>query len=218
MIKYIFILLMMIGVSGCGQSTQVVSSPNPTVDTLQDDINYLVYLKNVDRLLTAQAPLTSGLSCVVQQVSSGQCLNTSSVGCSGLGLVMTGTSYTYLYKGLFNQPDSSSLDTNTLLPAALQPLFTNKNFRVVCSGSLVITKSDYYEFDLTSDDGSILTLDGSQVVNNDNNHGMTTRSGVSLLYRGVHTFALQYAQTGGGNYGLILLSNGQNILINNFYH
>lgn len=232
MIKYLLGIVCVLFMMGCGPQGYVVAHPDPypspspvveyvtqqVVQDSQEDINMLVAQKNTDRAVTAQAPLTNGLSCVVQQVSSGQCLNTSSIGCSGLGLVMTGTSYTYLYQGLFNQPDSAGSDTDNLLPVSLQPLFTSKNFRIVCSGQLVITTSDYYEVDLSSDDGSILTVDGSQVVNNDNNHGMTTRSGTALLYRGIHSLSLQYAQTGSGNYGLTMLANGSTVDPKYYYH
>ena len=53
-----------------------------------------------------------------------------------------------------------------------------------------------------------LTIDGTQVVNNDNNHGMTLVSGTKFLRRGVKSFSIQYAQTGSGNYGLELKAGG----------
>lgn len=73
-----------------------------------------------------------------------------------------------------------------------------------CQGSLIVTKTDYYQFNLNSDDGSVLYLDGSKLVDNDNNHGPTLVSGTKMLRRGVHTFRLDYAQTGGGSQALEL--------------
>lgn len=75
----------------------------------------------------------------------------------------------------------------------------------------MVRETDYYDFSVESDDGSILTIDGTQVVNNDNNHGMTLRSGTKFLRRGVKSFSLWYAQTGSGNYGLVLKAGGEAI-------
>lgn len=188
------------------------------VDTVQEEIDEIVSLKNYDRSLVAQAPLTSGLSCTVQAISSGSCLSTSSPGCAGLGFVMTGSSYTYLYTGNFNQPNSSGSTANSLLPTSIQPLFVNTNHRIVCSGQIVVTESNYYEFTLSSDDGSILQVGGTQVITNDGNHGMVTKTGTVLLYRGVNSFTLQYAQSGGGNFGIILTSGGSSIESKHYYH
>jgi hypothetical protein len=196
-------------------------TPPPVVDEIQEEIDELISYKNEERSMTAQAPLTNGLACVVQQIASGQCLSASSTaaGCnSGNVVVMTGTSYSYLYKGSFNKPDATSANPDTLLPPALRPLFLGKNYRISCSGFIVVLESDYYEFSLNSDDGSILTVNGGQVVNNDNNHGMTLKVGTALLYRNVQSFSLQYAQTGGGNHGLVLQAGGQLIDPKYFYH
>ena len=189
-------------------------APETPVDTVQQDIDALIAQKNADRAMSAQAPLTPGLSCVVQEVSGGQCLATS--GCTTITL--KGTAYTYLYKGQFNQPDSSGGTENGLLPPALRPLFVNKNYRIVCSGQIVVTESNYYDFSLNSDDGSILNINGSRVITNDNNHGMVLKTGAALLYRGVQSFQLMYAQTGGGNFGLILQSGGASIDPRYYYH
>lgn len=201
-----------------GQDAPIVVTPPPPADPIQDEIDELISQKNEDRAILAQAPLTNGLSCVVQQVASGQCLSTSSPGCSGLGVVMTGPSYTYLYKGSFTQPDSAGSDPILLLPTALRSTFAGKNFRIVCTGQIVVLDSGYYDFSLNSDDGSILTINGSQVVNNDANHGMTLKTGSALLYRGVQSFSLQYAQTGSGNFGLVLQSGGASIDPRYYFH
>lgn len=201
-----------------GTDAPVMVTPTPTVDPVQEDIDELIAQKNADRAILAQAPLTNGLSCVVQQVASGQCLSTSSPGCAGIGVSMTGSSHAYLYKGSFNQSNSSGSDPILLLPSALRPLFAGKNFRIVCTGFIVVRESNYYDFSLNSDDGSILSINGSQVVNNDNNHGMTLKTGSALLYRGVQSFSLQYAQTGSGNFGLILQAGGAAIDSKYYFH
>lgn len=199
-------------------------TPSPTpVDEVQADINEMIKQKNEDRAILAQAPLTAGLSCTVQQVSGGQCLTYNAAYTNGCinntnAITVTGTSYTYLYKGNFNQDNTSGADPILLLPQALRSTFQGKNFKIVCTGQIVVTESNYYDFSLNSDDGSLLYVNNSLVVNNDNNHGMTVKSGSALLYRGVQPFQIQYAQTGGGNFGLVLQAGGATIDPKYYYH
>ncbi len=184
----------------------------PTVDVVQEDINMLLADENDYRFGLGQAALTSGLSCSVQAISGGQWLSNSSPGYNGgQGVVVgTGLTYPYLYKGPFNQANVSS-GVNNLLPTALQPLFVGLNLVIRCSGQLVVLDTDYYNFELSSDDGSILTIDGTQVVNNDGAHGMILKTGTKFLRRGVRSFNLVYAQSGSGNFGLILKASGTTI-------
>jgi hexosaminidase len=96
-------------------------------------------------------------------------------------------------------------------------LFVDKNYRISCSGQIVITQSGHYPFELSSDDGSVLRIGGSVVISNDGNHAMTLRSGSRYLREGVHPFNLDYAQTGGGNFGLTLTSGGTIVSGDLFY-
>lgn len=192
------------------QGPQGEPAPTPVVDTVQAAIDAEVALENEYRLGLGQTILSSGLSCSVVKVNSGQWLSSSSPGYNaGQGVVVTSgnTTYTYLYKGDFNQENSSGGAPNILLPVTLQPLFINTNYKISCTGQIVVLESGWYNFSVSSDDGSILTVDGTQVVNNDGNHGITTKSGSKYLRRGVKSFSVQYAQTGGGNFAMILKAN-----------
>lgn len=228
------IIIASVGLTACGEFKGAkgdpgVNAPVPTptppviVDEVQADIDALVAAKNEDRAILAQAPLTSGLSCTVVKVASGQCLThhasyTNGCTSNANAITTTGATYTYLYKGSFNQSNSVNSDPILLLPTSLRPLFQGQNFKIVCTGQIVVTESNYYDFSLNSDDGSLLYLNGGLVINNDNNHGMTLKSGSALLYRGVQPFVLHYAQTGGGNYGLVLQAGGATIDARHFFH
>ena len=72
-------------------------------------------------------------------------------------------------------------------------------FGLVFEGWIKVDKTNGYEFFTTSDDGSILFIDGKEVVNNDGNHGAEERSGRCILEKGYHSFRLQYFDSGGGN-------------------
>lgn len=232
--KYMMLAMMVaaMGLTACGQQGNkgdtgapgptgpaAPVTPTPVVDEVQEDIDAMIAQKNADRAILAQAPLTNGLSCTVQKVSGGQCLRSDSGGgCASAVITTTGTTYTYLYKGSFNQANSVGADPILLLPTQLRPVFQGQNFKIVCSGQIVVRESNYYDFSLDSDDGSLLYVNGSQVINNDANHGMTLKSGTALLYRGVQAFQVQYAQTGGGNYGLVLQAGGASIDPKYYFH
>ncbi|MBK7871673.1 MAG: DUF1080 domain-containing protein [Saprospiraceae bacterium] len=72
------------------------------------------------------------------------------------------------------------------------------NFAVEVSGYLSIPKTNNYVFRLSSDDGSILTIDDQEVINFDGLHGAEPRDAELILAEGYHPFKIQYFQGGGG--------------------
>ena len=192
-------------------------TPTTTIDVVQEDIDALIKDENDYRLSLGQTELSVGLSCQVAEVVSGQYLSST----YGSPVISTSgkPTYTYLYKGSFTQPDTASGATS-LLPLNIRNMYIGKNYRIICSGQIVVRDTDYYSFESKSDDGSLIILDGGVVVANDGNHGMNAvaLTGSKFLRRGVHTIQIQYAQTGGGNFGLILTSNNVSIDSKLYYH
>jgi hypothetical protein len=189
-----------------GPAAPTPTVPTPTVDALQQDIDLIVNDENNYRNVLGQTNITAGLSCQVAEVVSGSYLSSA----NGTPVISTSgkPTYTYLYKGLFNQPNSVSGASN-LLPPKIQDFYINKNYRIICSGFIVVLNTDYYQFESKSDDGSLVIINGVIVVNNDGNHGMNpvAVTGYRFLRRGIHSFQVQYAQT-GGNFGFILTAGG----------
>lgn len=148
-----------------------------------------------------QYALSQGaLTCTLYKITGGSRIQSSISGHNTLsGLSTIGS---YLYSGPFNQPNSSASVGMNVLPPALRAVYLNM-YKLVCSGYIIVTANDYYNFELTSDDASLLYLDGSKLIDNDNNHGNTVVVGTKYLRKGLHTISLQYAQT-GGNQSLIL--------------
>ncbi len=66
-------------------------------------------------------------------------------------------------------------------------------------GYIRIDQTGGYAFYTASDDGSILWVDGKEIVNNDGNHGFEEKEGKCLLEKGYHTIKLMYYDAGGGN-------------------
>jgi hypothetical protein len=75
-------------------------------------------------------------------------------------------------------------------------LSTNFSARVI--GQISVASFGVYTFSTTSDDGSILKINGNTVVNNNFNQGPTTRTGNATLAPGIYNVEIQYNQMGGG--------------------
>jgi autotransporter-associated beta strand protein len=81
------------------------------------------------------------------------------------------------------------------------------NSGAVWTGLLNIASGGFYNFQTTSDDGSLVYVDGVQVVNDNGSHPMQTASGGLDLASGYHLVTVQYAQAGGGA-GIIVQYSG----------
>lgn len=191
----------------------VVPTPTP-IPPVQEAVNAVVDDENTYRLGLGQTMISEGLTCTLYTVTGGDRIQSSISGHNTLtGITSVAT---YLYKGLFNQPDSPVSDGMNVLPVPLRS-YTNM-YLLRCTGYIVVTETNYYKFDLNSDDASLLYIDGSKLIDNDNNHGATLVSGTKYLRKGVHTFRLDYAQTGGGNQALQLTVGGASIDPIFYYH
>ncbi|MGA9118454.1 MAG: PA14 domain-containing protein [Bacteroidota bacterium] len=85
-----------------------------------------------------------------------------------------------------------------------------ENWAAVFRGYLDVPQSGVYRFFLTSDDGSMLVLDGTRVVENDGAHAPREKTGYALLDAGTHRIALSYFQgTGGATLSLEVVPPGQ---------
>jgi alpha-L-fucosidase len=72
-------------------------------------------------------------------------------------------------------------------------------FGFVFEGYIRIDETAGYSFFTTSDDGSILDIDGLELVNNDGNHGSTEKEGKCFLEKGYHKIRLRYFDGAGDN-------------------
>lgn len=67
------------------------------------------------------------------------------------------------------------------------------------AGKITIEKEGSYTFGTTSDDGSVIYIDGQLVVNNNFFQGATRREATVELTPGVHEIVIGYYEGGGGN-------------------
>lgn len=77
------------------------------------------------------------------------------------------------------------------------------NFYLQATGYLFLEKDDNVVFQLGSDDGSKLWIDGQQIIDNDGAHGMSPKEAEIALRAGYHPIRLDYFQGGGGR-GIVL--------------
>ena len=73
----------------------------------------------------------------------------------------------------------------------------NDYFAAKYEGKILIEDGGSYTFDLTSDDGSMLFIDGQPVIDNDGLHSADTRSVTLELDEGLHDIEVRYFENNG---------------------
>ena len=68
------------------------------------------------------------------------------------------------------------------------------HFGYVFEGYVDVPEDAHWEFALTSDDGAVLYVDGTKVVDNDGSHSAFTSTGMIPLLKGLHPFRLVYLE------------------------
>lgn len=80
---------------------------------------------------------------------------------------------------------------------SLDPHCLENKCGMLWRGYIQVPNTGGYQFWLESDDGSILSIDGITVVDNDGDHGMLEKSGIVFLQKGWHSIRLVYFNSGG---------------------
>jgi len=80
----------------------------------------------------------------------------------------------------------------------LQQFGRQVNYGVTFDGYLRVPADGFYKFAVESDDGTVLWIDGEEVVNNDGNHPSQVVPGHVPLRQGFHKMRLKYFQGEGG--------------------
>ncbi len=74
-----------------------------------------------------------------------------------------------------------------------------EHFGLVFEGKLNVSKAGEHHFEIASDDGSRLLIDGKKVVEHDGLHGASTKKGSIQLAAGKHTIRVEYFAFGKPN-------------------
>ncbi|CAK9249688.1 unnamed protein product [Sphagnum jensenii] len=184
-------------------------SPAPTESAVQ----VMVDTENQYRLSVGQEALVAGLSCSLYTIPTTTTGITAAAN-GGTAPVLTGIG-SFLYTGVFNQANGPVSAGLNVLPAGLQNVYETW-YILKCYGNLVVSDDNWHEFDLTSDDGANLYVDGL-LINNDGLHASQTKSASKYLKYGFHSFEIDYLQ-GAGQESLIINEDGAVMQSSGFYH
>ncbi len=77
------------------------------------------------------------------------------------------------------------------------------------TGTITIPTAGSWTFSLASDDGSVMRLDGSVLIDNDGVHSLQTRTGMRTLTAGAHAIDVRFFENTGSN-ALLLSWRGPN--------
>jgi len=106
-----------------------------------------------------------------------------------------GTSYQY-YEGQFNKVSDIFLlkvkESGTLAEPSISRAKQPDHFAFVFQGLIYAPEDGVYQFQTKSDDGSMLYINGKEVVNNDGSHAAISASGKIGLKKGYHFYKLLY--------------------------
>lgn len=188
----------------------VTQTATETATSTTTSLQQLINQENDYLESVGQHPLIPGLACNIYTVPTS---TTSIVQATNSCTLTNQASYQYL--GQFNQPNSSASTGLNILPTALQPVYQSW-FIVKCNGYLINQDNNYHQFSLTSDDGSLLYVDGL-LVNNDGLHSTQTVSNSKMLTQGAHYFEIDFFQATGMQ-SLILQEDGHVVDASQLYH
>lgn len=111
---------------------------------------------------------------------------------------------TYKYFEPTGKINLSSIN-NTPTASGVADIISHQNkkrtdkFAFEFTGYIRIDDDAIYTFFTDSDDGSMLYIDGEEIVNNDGDHGNAEKSGKAALKKGYHKIKVLYFDSGGGN-------------------
>jgi hexosaminidase len=107
-----------------------------------------------------------------------------------------------LFDGKFTSTQDIDLGTQATTGITnsfdLQQFGRQVNYGVTFDGYLKVSTDGFYKFAAESDDGTVLRIDGEEVVNNDGNHPSQVVTGYIPLRQGFHQMRLKYFQGEGG--------------------
>ncbi len=116
--------------------------------------------------------------------------------------VSNGVAYKYYVGSWIRVPDFSTITpqrAGVMPEIALPEKRALRDYGVEYSGYLRVPEDGVYTFYTSSDDGSLLYVGDSLVVNNDYQHAVTEKEGRIALARGYHPIHVDYFQGGGGD-------------------
>lgn len=105
----------------------------------------------------------------------------------------------YDYAGeLCSEIDSAPFNGSYVCDGICIPEGVHGNIGLIFDGCLEVPEDGVYQFYTYTDDGSLLWIDGQEVVSNDFGHSRLEKSGQAALRKGLHRISLRYFDHNGG--------------------
>lgn len=213
------------GANGIDGVTTTVNAPSPTTSVVTltaeeldiQNIEQIISEENSYRYETLQSQYTKGLSCRVYKYQFDGNIAIAGSGSNGLGTLSQ--KIAYVYTGYFYHGTNNQSDGLNFLPEAYRsnPLYQSEVY-VDCQGVLVVTETKLHKFGSDSDDNLIVTVNGTKVINRDDNHGVQSDASMLTLQKDrVYSIRIQYRQYNGASV-LRLYQNNNHLLPKNLYH
>ncbi len=112
-----------------------------------------------------------------------------------------GIKYNY-YEGIWERLPNFDLLSPKRSGELMQVIIPNENsgenFGLQFEGYIKILIDGLYTFSISSDDGTVLIIDGKLVVDNDGRHAQQEEAGTVFLKSGFHKIRIGFFQAGGG--------------------
>lgn len=112
-----------------------------------------------------------------------------------------GVRYFYMegpFKKCADMKNISAANHGILAEPSISSARCDDHFGFIFNGYILVPETGVYTFRTTSDDGSILLIDGLQVVDNDGGHSLAAATGQVALKAGFHRFEIQYFENYDG--------------------
>jgi hypothetical protein len=172
--------------------------------------NYIIYIDGIKSYLTEDTAFTvynlthgQAYTFVVKAIDPTGNMSVASNQVTG-SAVYEGLTYNYYtYTGSWSSmPDLNSLvpvKTGTQANISLNIASQSTNYAISWQGIINIRRAGTYTFFTSSDDGSIMYINDTKVVNNDGSHGTIEKSGTYTFSQpGLYSFRLDFYQGTGG--------------------
>jgi hypothetical protein len=96
-------------------------------------------------------------------------------------------------------PQVTRLETNSWMESNIPPGVQRDYYDVIWTGVVYAPVTGTYQFELGSDDGSWLTIDGVELINHGGGHGASHRHASRQLNAGFRSFRVTMFEWGGGS-------------------
>ncbi len=103
--------------------------------------------------------------------------------------------------------ETAPLNGHYIIPEVMIPAEAKGNIGLVITGYIHVPEDDVYTFQLLSDDGSYLTIDGQMVVDNDGEHSPVELTGQHAMKSGQHKLVVRYFDHNGGQLRMRVLNS-----------